>query len=114
MIILPTEIIDSIVIYSLDLNVGFTLKRFISSYAFDHVIKYNYLKLHKRKFKETSSYFKCIGNYLSENYGENITIYKITMWKKKDIDFIVIKFKYYNNNNISDIWLCLPTIMITN
>ena len=53
---LPTEIMDSIVIKTCDLNVANVLKKYISSYAYNSVIN----SIHKLHFKETLAYIKFI------------------------------------------------------
>ena len=71
--ILPTEIMDTIVMKSCDLRVGFTLKRFISSYTFDKLA----LQLHKQHFKQTLDILKKITRMFSSQFQKDPMIVKI-------------------------------------
>ena len=74
---LPTEIMDSIVIKTCDLNVANVLKKYISSYAYNSVIG----SIHKLHFKETLTFIKKL--YLFDNLPSNIhmlnSAYKLSL-----------------------------------
>ena len=96
--LLPTEIMDIIVMKTGDLDIAYTLKKYISQYTFDQIEQNVFLKLHKQQFKETL--------YIFKRFKYKIEKRDISLTKLSLIDDISItaSYKYILNDIVKTIY----------